>query len=328
MCSLSSFLLWLGVSPDLLVLLFLLTRLCRGASSGPNRECTSLFHSPNRVKTFLSPRPSLVNIVAFTGLLRRVGLSLSCLSLENTLAVCEGRVPLDAVTGLDLLFLGLFFLSRDSDSENCVREFRCELSPRASLSDAWVTGCCSPYYSVDNKVVAVRSTSVMLPPFCRVVAKRYAVVDCEAHAPCRCVWIVSLAELREPCTLLSCGIRTPCGRAPVMLLVERNLVQGQTEKSVDKIHAMVPMLHQYLVDYPIVREPWGTNFTAKKNENQANAPVKAQKRGLEEPRSVVKGGPRMDELLSHLGSQREICSGSVPGGGSGSGGVRMLTRAG
>ncbi|GJZ18385.1 hypothetical protein Tco_0554508 [Tanacetum coccineum] len=61
----------------------------------------------------------LVNIIALTGLLRRVGLSLSCLSLENTLAVCEGRVPLDAVTGICLLFLGLFFLSHDSDSENC-----------------------------------------------------------------------------------------------------------------------------------------------------------------------------------------------------------------
>ncbi|GJX66620.1 DNA helicase [Tanacetum coccineum] len=118
MSSLASFLLWLGVFADLLVLLFLLARLCRGVSSSPNREHTSLFRSPNRVKTFLSPGPSLVNTVAFTGLLRRVGLSLSCLSLENTLAVCEGRVPLDAVTGLCLLFLGLFFLSHDFDSEN------------------------------------------------------------------------------------------------------------------------------------------------------------------------------------------------------------------
>ncbi|GJW51827.1 hypothetical protein Tco_0093178 [Tanacetum coccineum] len=74
-------------------------------------------------------RPSLVNTVALTRLLRRVGLSLSRLSLENTLAVCEGRVPLDAVTGISLLFLGLFFLSYDSDFENCVCEFRCELSP-------------------------------------------------------------------------------------------------------------------------------------------------------------------------------------------------------
>ncbi|GKD00656.1 hypothetical protein Tco_1170930, partial [Tanacetum coccineum] len=73
MSSLASFLLWLGVSANLLVLLFLLTRLCRG--------------------------PSLVNTVALTGLLRRVSLSLSYLSLENTRAVCEGRVPLDAVTG-------------------------------------------------------------------------------------------------------------------------------------------------------------------------------------------------------------------------------------
>ncbi|GJZ10609.1 hypothetical protein Tco_0545368, partial [Tanacetum coccineum] len=129
MSSLASFLLWLGVSADLLVILFILTRLCRDASSSLIRECTSLFLSPNRVKTFLSPGPSLVNTVALTGLLRRVGLSLSCLNLENTLAVCEGCVPLDVVTGLCLLFLGLFFLSHDSDSENCVCEFRCELSP-------------------------------------------------------------------------------------------------------------------------------------------------------------------------------------------------------
>ncbi|GKD48537.1 hypothetical protein Tco_1277513 [Tanacetum coccineum] len=95
-------------------------RLCRGTSSGPSRECTPLFLSPNRVKPFLSQGPSLVNTVALTRLLRRVGLSLLCLSLENTLAVCEGRVPLDAVTGLSLLFLGFFFLSHDSDSENCV----------------------------------------------------------------------------------------------------------------------------------------------------------------------------------------------------------------
>ncbi|GJZ75118.1 hypothetical protein Tco_0639583 [Tanacetum coccineum] len=57
--------------------------------------------------------PSLVNTVALTGLLRLVGLPLSCLSLENTLAVCEFRCE----------------LSHDSDSENCVCEFRCELSP-------------------------------------------------------------------------------------------------------------------------------------------------------------------------------------------------------
>ncbi|GJZ87417.1 hypothetical protein Tco_0659027 [Tanacetum coccineum] len=51
----------------------------------------SLFRSLNRVQTFLSPRPSLVNTVALVGLLWRVGLSLSCLSLKNTLAVREGR---------------------------------------------------------------------------------------------------------------------------------------------------------------------------------------------------------------------------------------------
>ncbi|GJW61990.1 hypothetical protein Tco_0111325 [Tanacetum coccineum] len=49
--------------------------------------------------------------------------------LKNTLAVREGRVPLDAVAELSILSLGLFSLSQDYDSENCVREFRCELSP-------------------------------------------------------------------------------------------------------------------------------------------------------------------------------------------------------
>ncbi|GJZ93816.1 hypothetical protein Tco_0666019 [Tanacetum coccineum] len=45
----------------------------------PSRECTLLFLSPNRAKTFLSLGPSLVNIVAFTGLLRRVDLLLHAL---------------------------------------------------------------------------------------------------------------------------------------------------------------------------------------------------------------------------------------------------------
>ncbi|GJT33616.1 hypothetical protein Tco_0924035 [Tanacetum coccineum] len=118
MSSLASFFLRLGFSADLLVLLFLLTCLCRGATSGPSREWTLLFLSSNRVKTSLSLGPSLVNTVALTGLLHRVGLSLSCFSLENALAVREKRVPLDTVTGLCLLLLGLFFLSHDSDSEN------------------------------------------------------------------------------------------------------------------------------------------------------------------------------------------------------------------
>ncbi|GJX45903.1 ALP1-like protein isoform X1 [Tanacetum coccineum] len=126
--SLAYFLLWIGFSADLLVLLLLFTYMCRGATLGLSRECMLLL-SPYRLKTFLSSGPSLVNTVALTRLLRWVGLSLLCLSLENTLAVCEGRIPLEAVTGLCLLFLGLFFLSHDSDSENWVCEFRCELSP-------------------------------------------------------------------------------------------------------------------------------------------------------------------------------------------------------
>ncbi|GJT57185.1 hypothetical protein Tco_0992239 [Tanacetum coccineum] len=89
----------------------------------PVCEWTLLFLSPNRVKTFLSLGPSLVNIVAFTGLLRQVGLSPSCHSLEKALVFCEGRVSLDAVTGLGLLFLVLLFMSHDLDSENLVCDF-------------------------------------------------------------------------------------------------------------------------------------------------------------------------------------------------------------
>ncbi|GKD69523.1 hypothetical protein Tco_1323613, partial [Tanacetum coccineum] len=125
--------------------------------------------------------PSLVNTVALTGLLRRVGLSLSSLSLENVLAVCEERVHLDAVTGLCLLFFGFFFLSHDSDSENLVCEFRCELSSQTSLSDAWVTGRDSSNYPVGNRVVAVRNVDV-LP---RTVAVR---------APCSRVRIILPVE--------------------------------------------------------------------------------------------------------------------------------------
>ncbi|GKB16196.1 hypothetical protein Tco_0850119 [Tanacetum coccineum] len=75
------------------------------------------------------PCPSLVNTVALTGLLWRVGLAPLRLSLENALAVYEGCVPLDAVVGLCLLFLGLLFLFHDFDYENWVCEFRCQLSP-------------------------------------------------------------------------------------------------------------------------------------------------------------------------------------------------------
>ncbi|GJZ87060.1 hypothetical protein Tco_0658670 [Tanacetum coccineum] len=67
-----------------------------------------------------------------------------------------------------------------------------------------------PYYPVDNRVVTVR-TLTFFPD-----------VPCSASYS---FWLGhGLAELREPCTLQSCGSRTPCGRAPVMLLVERLLL--------------------------------------------------------------------------------------------------------
>ncbi|GJV55505.1 hypothetical protein Tco_1456510 [Tanacetum coccineum] len=125
--------------------------------------------------------------------------------LENTLAVCEGRVvPLDAVPGFvfsswassfcqmtqilrtvsasfyasfRLFFTNFRKLIRGETPRitvgclltpfaGCVPD--CGVGGRVSLSDAWVTGCASPYYPVDNRVVAVRSTSVMLPPFCKL----------------------------------------------------------------------------------------------------------------------------------------------------------------
>ncbi|GJZ52676.1 CSC1-like protein [Tanacetum coccineum] len=52
-------------------------------------------------------------------------------------------------------------------------------------------------------------------------------------------------------------------------------------------------------------------------DQQAKAKDKANRRKPNELRSV---GPRMAELLSHLGSQNEMGSGSVTGGGSGEGG--------
>ncbi|GJV32964.1 hypothetical protein Tco_1393364 [Tanacetum coccineum] len=170
--------------------------------------------------TSLSLGPSLVKTVALTGLLRRVGLFLSCFSLENALAIREERIPLNAVTGICLLLLGLFFLSHDSNSETWVCEFRWEISPRVSLSDAWVTGRGSPYYPMDNRVVAVRDVDVL--PRCpmlrlllflvwsRVTICRVAVRDSGMWSSRSLprVWIMILVGLRA---------HAPCGRVPVIL---------------------------------------------------------------------------------------------------------------
>ncbi|GJW51164.1 hypothetical protein Tco_0092515 [Tanacetum coccineum] len=103
-------------------------------SRRPNRECMPFFLSPNHVKMFLSLAPSLVNTMVLIGLLWRVELDSSFLSLEKTLGLRPGRVFLDVVYGLGLrLFLVLLFLSHDSDSESWVFSFVCafrrELSP-------------------------------------------------------------------------------------------------------------------------------------------------------------------------------------------------------
>nr|GEW38960.1 retrotransposon Gag domain-containing protein [Tanacetum cinerariifolium] len=161
-----------------------------------------------------STRPSLVNTVALIGLLRRVGLSLSCFSLENALAVREERVLFDAVTRLCLLLLGLFFLSHDSDSENWVCKFRWELSPRVSLSDAWVTGRGSPYYPVDNRVVAVRDVDVLprCPMLCLLLFLVWSrVTVCRLAVRDRGMWSSRSLPL--------CVDYDPCGDAGLMLIV-------------------------------------------------------------------------------------------------------------
>ncbi|GJY82349.1 hypothetical protein Tco_0495725 [Tanacetum coccineum] len=81
-----------GSSADLLKLAFLLLLvcLCRGAMSGPSHECTLFLICLNRVKTFLSLGSSLVNTVAFTELLWRVGFSPSG---EGTCVMRGARAP-------------------------------------------------------------------------------------------------------------------------------------------------------------------------------------------------------------------------------------------
>ncbi|GJU08131.1 hypothetical protein Tco_1124561 [Tanacetum coccineum] len=220
--SMVSFLLRCGSSADMLKLaiLLLLACLCCGAMSGPSRECTLLLLSHNCVKTFLSLGPSLVNTVAFTGLLWRVGFSLSCLSLEKALAFCEGRVPLDVVTGLSLLFLGLLFLSHDSDSENWdlivvffanFMKFICGEVPRitvrrVSLSDAWVTGRGSPYYPVDNKVIDVRNVDVL--PRHPITAELVLLVGV--------CGLCFLADPRDSCFLWPRADYVPCGSVELL----------------------------------------------------------------------------------------------------------------
>ncbi|GKA71204.1 hypothetical protein Tco_0777343, partial [Tanacetum coccineum] len=91
----------------------------------------------------MSLSPSLVNTVVLTGLLQQAGFVTSRLSLEKILALCERRVSLDTMKGLGFLFFIslLFWL--------------------VSLSMAWVTREDLPYYPMGNRVVAMRSTSLI-----------------------------------------------------------------------------------------------------------------------------------------------------------------------
>ncbi|GJX66778.1 hypothetical protein Tco_0301121 [Tanacetum coccineum] len=92
----------------------------------------------------------------------------------------------------------------------------------------------SPYYPVGNRVVAVRSTSVIPSPFCSVFTGNClswsgtrlrpglrSLRNCGARAPCHCVWTMLLTELRSSCSLRNCGVHAPCGHVQVMLLAER-----------------------------------------------------------------------------------------------------------
>nr|GEY01477.1 hypothetical protein [Tanacetum cinerariifolium] len=114
---LSSFRLWFGSSAEL-ACLSSFACLCRNATLGPSRKCTSFFLSPGHVKKFMSLAPSLVNTVVLAGPLCWVELDSSCLSLEKMLGLRPRQVLLDMVYGLGLhLFLVLLFLSHGSDLE-------------------------------------------------------------------------------------------------------------------------------------------------------------------------------------------------------------------
>nr|GEW70485.1 hypothetical protein [Tanacetum cinerariifolium] len=239
-------LVWIfGVSLKL-ALLLPLTCLCRGATSGPSRECMLLFLSPNRVKTFLSLGPSLVNTVALTGLLRRVVLPHSRLSLEDALAVCEGGVPLDAVIGLCLLFFGLLFLSHDSDSDLVVMPFTnfpkfiheevprdaigCLFTPSVDrVSDyeiGWSLGlvywlahflgeCRCQTHGSWGEVHPITQWSRVT--VCRGVARGCG-LDC---VPCETVESVLLATVCGLRSLQNCEVHALCAHMQVMLLAER-----------------------------------------------------------------------------------------------------------
>nr|GEZ00080.1 hypothetical protein [Tanacetum cinerariifolium] len=86
---------------DLLMLALLLSLVClrRDETSDPSLECTSFFLPPNRVETFMSLWPSLINTVVLTGLLWRVGLVPSRISPEKRLVLRERCVSLDAANG-------------------------------------------------------------------------------------------------------------------------------------------------------------------------------------------------------------------------------------
>ncbi|GKD96204.1 hypothetical protein Tco_1380101 [Tanacetum coccineum] len=68
-------------------------------------------------------------------------------------------------------FLRDFLLrKKDTVSLTAGGESRDWTPVRVLMSDAWVMGRGSPYYLVDNKVVAVRLTSMIPLPFCSVAA--------------------------------------------------------------------------------------------------------------------------------------------------------------
>ncbi|GJT92815.1 hypothetical protein Tco_1081660 [Tanacetum coccineum] len=105
---------------------------------------------------------------------------------------------------------------------------------KSNVAGAWVTRRGSPNYPVGNRVVAVRSSSVIPSPFCSVVTgdrlswngtrlrpRLRSLRNYRAHALCYCMWTMLLTELRSSCSLQNCGVHAPCGHVQVMLLAER-----------------------------------------------------------------------------------------------------------
>ncbi|GKB96775.1 hypothetical protein Tco_0982912, partial [Tanacetum coccineum] len=187
MRSLASFFLRFGSSADLLELALLLSFAClhRGATSSPSRECMLLFLSPNRVKTFQSLWPSLVNTVLLIGLLRRVS------------SFCR------TILTLKIRFLKVYPPGGTQDCRQ-VRFWDVVVLGPTDGANLLVQKWCSRVmgeqraYNEDYKFVPKRSRVAI----CRGVARD-------------CARITFLAKLGSSCSLRPCADYAPCGAAGV-----------------------------------------------------------------------------------------------------------------